>query len=144
MISGALLLPLTSSAERTTLGIDAGGNIAWDIHACKSDPRLGMGRTLRYSHPLVNSQDFTIIMRLVPPESSINGKTYAVRQGLGTRHRGEGHQLWWAFDDLVSLEESESRQPNRGRRDKDRRDKSWVISQKKIPASPLVLLETLI
>ena len=88
MISGALLLPLTSSAERTTLGIDAGGNIAWDIHACKSDPRLGMGRTLRYSHPLVNSQDFTIIMRLVPPESSINGKTGRGSAGTGDAASG--------------------------------------------------------
>lgn len=108
MISGALPIPLTSSAEWTRLGIDAGCNIAWDIHACKSDPQLWDGADSNMLTSLVNSQDFTIVMRLVPPESSIDWKTYAVRQGLGTRHRGEGHQLWWAFDDLVSLEESES------------------------------------
>ena len=134
--------------ERTTLGIGAGGNIAQEIHADKSNPRLWdvASSKILYIH-IVNSQDFRTITGLAPPESPINWKTYADlrlpfdrdwgRSGI----EGKGVSSDGAFDDLVSLEESEEPITDYGDwRDEDGRDESWAISQK-VPGFPLVMLE---
>lgn len=135
--------------ERTTLGIGAGGNIAQEIHADKSDPRLWDVASSKILYiRIVNSQDFRTVTGLAPPESPINWKTYADlhlpfdrdwgRGGI----KGKGISSDGAFDDLVSLEESEEPTTDYGDwRDEDGRDEDWAISQKKVPGFPLVMLE---
>jgi hypothetical protein len=135
--------------ERITLGIGAGGNIAQEIYADKSNPRLWdvASSKILYIH-IVNSLDFTAVTGLAPPESPVNWKTYADLRlpfdgELGRDDiKGKGISSDGAFDDLISLEEAEEPTTEyEDWSDEDGPDKVFPIAQKKVPAFPLVMLE---
>jgi hypothetical protein len=125
--------------ECARLGIGAGGNVAQEIHADQSNPRMWdvASSKILYIH-IVNSKDFTAITGLAPPESPISFKTYADLRlpfdrewDLGDVNES-GISSDGAFDDIVSLE-GDSEEPTT---DYEHSTMSQVVT-----GSPLVILE---